>query len=161
MRELKLTNDPRCAIVDDDDFEYLKHYTWSFDRYTNRVRCNSKYAPSRRLNLIIAIVNNLNSSSAEYKLIYRNNNILDNRKSNLELSTTKNINLRSNRKQQRATSKYRGVDFHKKNRKWVARIKVNKNQIYLGSFQDQNNAAEAYNEAAVKYHGQYAQLNVI
>ena len=40
-------------------------------------------------------------------------------------------------------------------------IKGNKKNIFLGSFKDKKDAAKAYNEAAIKYHGEFARLNII
>ena len=33
--------------------------------------------------------------------------------------------------------------------------------MYIGSFTNEEEAAAAYNEAAIKYHGEYAKLNEI
>jgi len=55
----------------------------------------------------------------------------------------------------RGSSKYRGVTWHKKANKWVAHIGVNKKLIYLGSFDDELEAANAYTEAKAKYHTFY------
>ncbi len=57
-------------------------------------------------------------------------------------------------------SKYKGVHWNGYN--WTARIQINKKEkINLGTFKTQEEAAEAYNREAVKYHGEYAYLNVI
>jgi hypothetical protein len=42
---------------------------------------------------------------------------------------------------------------------WVARITVNKKRMSLGSFKSEIDAAKAYDEAALKYYGNYAKLN--
>lgn len=59
------------------------------------------------------------------------------------------------------TSKYKGVYFHKASKKFMSRIKYKNSCIYLGIFINEIDAAKAYNEAAIKYHGEYATLNVI
>jgi len=41
---------------------------------------------------------------------------------------------------------------------WQAKIRVNGERIHLGSFETQEAAAEAYRQAAIKYHGEFACL---
>ena len=51
--------------------------------------------------------------------------------------------------------------WHKTGNKWVSKIEINKTVHYLGLFYDLKEAAKAYNEAAIKFHGEFAKLNVI
>lgn len=46
-----------------------------------------------------------------------------------------------------------GVGYHKKNKKWTAFIRVNDEQIYLGSFEYFEDAVKAREEAEIKYYG--------
>lgn len=48
-------------------------------------------------------------------------------------------------------SKYRGVTYSKKREKWVARITLKGKRITLGYFDIEKNAAQAYNDAFIKY----------
>jgi hypothetical protein len=43
----------------------------------------------------------------------------------------------------------------------MAKINVNKKQLYLGLYIDPIHAARAYNAAALKYHGEFAHINKI
>ncbi len=59
------------------------------------------------------------------------------------------------------SSTHRGVVWNKRLGKWISNIVVNGRSIHLGTFSDETAAARAYNEAAVKYHGDKAVLNQI
>lgn len=55
-------------------------------------------------------------------------------------------------------SGYKGVVKNPKCERWFATIRVNKKAIYLGSFLTPEQAYEAYKEAAVKHHGEFARF---
>lgn len=67
------------------------------------------------------------------------------------------IGIKTNRK---TSSKYVGVSRVGDN-KWKAYISVNKKRINLGNHNTEVGAAIAYNEAALKYFGKNANLNII
>lgn len=69
---------------------------------------------------------------------------------------SKNMNSRSN-----SSSKYLGVNYHIVRKKWQAQITINKKAIYLGMYNSEDEAGCAYNAAAIKYHGDFANLNII
>jgi len=53
--------------------------------------------------------------------------------------------------------KYKGVT--KRGNKFVARIYHNLEEVYLGSFNTEEQAADAYNTAAIEYYGDGARIN--
>jgi len=55
---------------------------------------------------------------------------------------------------------YKGVTWRDRKSPWLAKIRVNGVRINLGSFATKEEAAKAYEEACLKYHGEYAQLGV-
>ena len=62
-----------------------------------------------------------------------------------------NIQSRNTRKiRANNTSGFRGVCWHKKDKKWVARVKVNNNQIILGYYKSAMDAAKAYDNYIIK-----------
>lgn len=83
---------------------------------------------------------------------------LDNRRSNLRLAS-KSQNAANRGPTKSNTSGYKGVHWHKQGKKWMAAIGVDGKSIYLGLFQHAQDAARAYDEAALKHFGEYAVLN--
>ncbi|GLC43147.1 hypothetical protein PLESTM_001435800 [Pleodorina starrii] len=57
------------------------------------------------------------------------------------------------------SSRYRGVCWNRKNRRWQAAINSGGKYVYLGSFLSEYDAARAFDKAAVKLRGTRAKLN--
>lgn len=57
------------------------------------------------------------------------------------------------------TSGYRGVTWHKSEKRWAAYIYTQNKQTFLGTFDSKEKAARAYDTAARKYLGDRAALN--
>jgi hypothetical protein len=88
-----------------------------------------------------------------------NRNTLDDRIENLRAATYEE-NMRNVTPKKNKPSQYLGV-FLAEGKYWVAQIHVNRKTIGLGYFKTQELAALAYNRAAVKYWGEFANLNII
>lgn len=82
----------------------------------------------------------------------------NNKWSNLRASSSK-LQEANKEKCQGKTSKYKGVHFNRNLGKYIARIKVDGKGIHLGCFHDEDDAARAYNAAAINEFGKYAVIN--
>lgn len=69
--------------------------------------------------------------------------------------------MKNRRKNKQGSSKYKGVYFYKPLNKWNAQIEINSKKIHLGYYQNEVEAAKAYNLAALLYHGEFALLNTV
>jgi hypothetical protein len=84
-------------------------------------------------------------------------NGLNNRWSNLR-EATKSENQHNRGKQRNNTSGFKGVSWHKRDRKWQAEIWLNGRKKSLGGFDDAAAAHAAYCDAAQKFHGGFARV---
>jgi len=144
------------TMVDDIDFEYLNQWKWQLRHgyATRNKEIKGKYYHVFMHRLINKTPDGLFTD-------HINLNKLDNRKTNLRnANKAQNSTNRIVRKDN--TSGYKGVVWHNVgNGYWKAYITIEKKHKHLGLFRDKIQAATAYNEAAIKYFGQYARLNII
>lgn len=89
-----------------------------------------------------------------------NGNVLDNRKENLRLCN-KSTNAMNCKVHKHNTSGYKGVAWHKQMKKWRAYIVINDKQKSLGLYKTKEEAAKAYNKAALELFGEFAKVNKI
>jgi hypothetical protein len=95
-----------------------------------------------------------------YEIDHKDRNKLNNLEINLRIclhsENGKNQKTSSNN-----TSGYKGVYWKKTSKKWKVLIRVNNQLVYIGCFTIKEDAAKAYNKAAIKYYGEFAGLNEI
>jgi len=147
------------AIVDAEDYEWASKFKWHAsgpDKYPYAVRV-VYYGNGRKITLYLH--REITAAPKELLVDHINGNTLDDRSENLRLATkSENAwNMRVNK--EGCSSIYRGVGWHKGVGKWVAKITVHGKRIHIGVFDDEIEAAKAYDEAAKQYHGEFARLN--
>ncbi len=76
----------------------------------------------------------------------------DNRICNLRLATTQENKQNQSKPQKNNTSGFLGVNWHKRDKKWVAGIKIKGKRKHLGSFTTIEEAHEAYFKAKRELH---------
>lgn len=158
----------KYAMVDDNNYDLLIESKWHYSKgyAVTYDKVNKKHIRMHRLIM----------HTPEHLFVdHINHDTLDNQKHNLRNCTHRD-NMR-NYKPRGGTSKYTGVHLQIDKPKyinksgtiisydpyirWMSRITINNKKIVLGRFKTEIEAAIAYNEAAKKYFGQYANLNRI
>ena len=77
-------------------------------------------------------------------------NGLNNSESNLRL-VTQTENIWNSRMQHNNTTGHKGVNWHKKNKKWTARLAINGKRVLLGCYTEYEEAVAAYEDAVTVY----------
>ena len=140
MREIPLTQG-KVALVDDADHTEMSKYRWYANKLGNTyyaTRNSPKMNGKRHLILMHSVI--LDTPKG-MQTDHVNGNGLDNRRQNLRVVT-----CRENQQNQHTpkTSKYPGVSWDKKRRKWLVRIEVNGKQHFLGRYDSEEAAARRY-----------------
>jgi len=147
----------KFAKVDPEDYIWLSQFRWHCKVNKNTiyaVRTITETGNSKRIFMHRLIMN----TPPHLVCDHINHVGLDNRKANLRNCTISQNNANS-RSSRNASSKYKGVSWDKRRKKWSAYIKKDFKQFNLGQFESETEAAKAYDTAAKKYHGEYALLN--
>lgn len=157
-------------LIDTVDYERFKQYNWnvlySKGEATKYIRRKILKGEDRAggVELLHHFILRLGS---EIHLDHIDGNGFNNRSYNIRVATSAQ-NSQNRRKRKNTSSKFKGVIWCKRDKKWIARITYQGKQIRIGSFESEITngvdegeirAAEGYDEAAVRYFGSFALLN--
>ena len=149
MKEVPLTRG-HVALVDDEDFDAVSALKWCYDGHGYAVH---RFGPgdARRMHRFIM------QPRVGLQVDHINGDGLDNRRCNLRVVLPWQNN--ANQRKTRGTSEFKGVSWRPDLGKWTAHIKSFGIAYYLGVFEDEEEAAQAYDRAAVSLFGAHARLN--
>lgn len=149
------------SLIDGDDAPFVLKHKWYVQtaRYKNDVR---RYA-ARRVKIdgawkIVLLHREILNAPNKTHVDHINRDTLDNRRSNIRVCTVTQ-NLANKVGNRGATSKYKGVYWNKARKKWAAEIMKDAKAYWLGFFLNEDEAARAYDAAAIEKFGEFARLN--
>ena len=144
------------AVVDAEDYEWLSAWAWDLKRgYATRGGTKSRVNGNRFMHRSI-----LSARPGEI-CDHINGDTLDNRRCNLRIVTAtenaRNRRAKTQRWGRKPHAHYKGLSWTPHG--FIVRIGLERKQIYLGTFQDEIEAALAYDRAALHHYGEHARLN--
>lgn len=138
------------AIVDDEDFELVTKYVW---QAMNSGDHDHVYAVARlRMHRLVI------DAPPGLMVDHINGDTLDNRKSNLRLAT--NAQNQQNTRSRKGSSRYKGVGYSKRKKKWRGGFVFEGKYHYCGEFKDEEDCARAVDKKRREVAGHFASKNL-
>lgn len=159
MKEISLTRG-LVALVDDEDFEELNQLKWRAMKYNKYFRAGRSVRDGKVKHSVYmhrAIMGLCRGDGLQVD--HKDLNPLNNQRENLRIATNQQNSF--NTRSHRGTSKYKGVWLRGDTKKWAAQIVLDSKAHNLGCYPTEIEAAQAYDVAALKLHGEYAKLNFL
>jgi len=147
------------AKVDPEDYIWLSQFRWFCQVGAGRcyaARNTPATSGVRQKQIMMHRV--LADTPAHLVCDHINHDGLDNRKQNLRNCTRQQNNFNT-RPRANGTSRFKGVYWYKRTRKYNAVIHKSGKRKSLGFFTSEIEAAKAYDIAAKEYYGEFANLN--
>ncbi len=145
------------ALVDASHAHFVTPHKWcasKTDKHFYAMRREARISGGK-----LIAMHRLIAGAAEGQIVdHINGDTLDNRSHNLRIVTTAQNNM--NKISSGGTSRYKGVSWFKTRNKWVVRIRDGERYRCLGYFNDEIQAASAYDAVAIRIFGEFAVLNL-
>ncbi len=158
MKQIPLTQG-QFALVDDEDYDELSKFKWHLHKgkSVSYAATNAKDDSGKWKMLLIHRVI-LKLTNPNVKCDHKDGNGLNNQRSNIRVCT-RGENARNSRLPKNNKSGYKGVSFNRRLNKFMSTIGYNSKKIHIGYFDNQKDAALAYDIAARHFHNEFSRLN--
>lgn len=164
MKQIELTQrsgyfkKAKYTLVDDADYEWLNQFNWClFKNIAHKIFYAEAWIGDKQIKMHQLLMPNPPKGLTPD---HKDGDGLNNQRENLRWATVsqqgQNRKLGSNN-----SSGFKGVSWSKRSKKWRVNIMHEGTPIHLGLFYSKIEAAKAYNEAAIKYFGEFAKINEI
>jgi hypothetical protein len=138
------------ALVDDDDYERVSKFNWHLHQSADR----DGYYASSNVKMHRLIINAPHGSVVDHI----NGNKLDNRKENLRFCT--HAENAQNTRSRGGSSRYKGVHYNRKNKKWMGAFVFNGTYYYCGMHDSEKDCARAVDKKRKEVCGEFATINL-
>lgn len=143
------------VYYDELDHELVSKYRWCI----HKNKAGRFYARTGNSRKGTITMHRLIMGFPESLVDHRDRNTLDNTRANLRLANQSQN--RMNCDKYNGNTLYKGVTVYSRDGNYRVRIGINNKIISGGYFNDPIAAAKRYNELAIKYHGEFAVLNLV
>lgn len=155
------------ALIDEADVPIVRGRRWSLAVHSGPRRNNGVVVQSGARDIarsqLKRFIMGLEGEGQTKRIVHANGNPLDCRRANLVVSTPEQSTRRGYKILQRSgrptSSRFKGVCWHEREGRWQAQIRIDDVPRRLGMFDDEEDAAIAYDEAARKIWGAEARVN--
>lgn len=151
-----ITGNGMAIVVDEADYPLVSAYVWHAHKSKNGAFYARGTVAGRRVMMHVFLMGS--PTSPGLTVDHKNGHTLDNRRSNLRWATRSE--QARNQHYGRGRSIYKGVTWKPSHRKWLVTIGASdgKNK-HVGYFDNECEAARAYDAVALEYFGEFASLN--
>lgn len=157
---MALTISGYTVLIDEADLELVSKHTWHVRPHP---RTGKLYAAASVRGATTQMHRLISGTPRGLDVDHENTNSLDNRRANLRPATRSQNNANrvkhSSHGGRPTSSRFKGVHWDAEKRRWRAALRVDGKLKRLGRFDDEIDAARAYDRAALAQWGEFARIN--
>jgi hypothetical protein len=150
----------RKAKLDDEHYEAAAKFIWHSWQTGERIwvarNRSHKVAKSGGKIYLQSVVLDLKPGDI---VIFRNRDYLDFRPENLAIADRQAASARKSISRETFSSQYRGVSWNRTKEIWQVVMQDHNRLIWVGAYDEEEEAAQAYDDKALELYGEFATLN--
>lgn len=157
MKYIKLTQGKQTE-VDDDLYDWLNQWKWYYKKQPDGnggYACRTLNARIGNRNKTLRMHNMILPPSPGYLTDHEDTNKLNNQRSNLRYCNRAE-NTRNGPARVNNTSGHKGIYWHKRDKAWRVQLTVDYKKIFIGNYQNIEEAVRSRDTAYSKHHGKFA-----